>query len=329
MIHGMLVILLGFILDLLIGDPPWLPHPVRLIGLGISKGEKVIRALFPKTPSGQLWGGCLLVLFITGGTGSLAWAVIVLAGFFHPAAAFFVEVIMAYQVLAVNGLKAESMKVYDQLKDGDLVQARYCLSRIVGRDTDKLDEAEVCRAAVETVAENTGDGVIAPLFFMALGGPVLGMVYKAVNTLDSMIGYKNERYLYFGKPAAKLDDLFNYLPARASAWLMIGSAALLSLDYQGACRVYQRDKHNHASPNSAHPEAACAGALGLKLGGESSYFGKPVSKPTIGDHLRSVEVEDIARANRLLYMTAGLGLGGALLLRAAVLWFWGNGGLSG
>lgn len=341
MAAGILAILTGFILDLLWGDPPFLPHPVRLIGRAIAGGERGIRKIMPRTPRYELLGGGVLVLIVVGGTGALAWGIVSLAGRIHPAVQFAVESVMVYQVLAVKDLKEESMAVYRALKEkdikksgaqeagieeNDLSRARALLSRIVGRDTARLDAGGITRAAVETVAENTGDGVIAPLFFMALGGPVLGLAYKAVNTLDSMIGYKNERFLYFGRAAARLDDLTNYLPARAAAWLMIGAARLLALDSQGAKRIYKRDKSNHSSPNSAHTEAACAGALGVRLGGDASYFGKPVHKPTIGDPTREIEAEDIVRANRLLYMTAGLGLAAALIVRAVLIGLWGRGG---
>lgn len=327
MAEGVLVILIGFALDLLWGDPPFLPHPVRWIGRAIAGSEDGIRKILPQTPRGELIGGGMLVLIIVGGTGALAWGTVFLAGLAHPAVKFAVESVMVYQVLAVKDLKKESMAVCRALKEQDLSRARVLLSRIVGRDTAQLDEAGITRAAVETVAENTGDGVIAPLFFLAIGGPVLGLVYKAVNTLDSMVGYKNERYFYFGRAAARLDDLANYLPARAAAWLMIGGSRLAGLDDRGARRIYQRDRGNHSSPNSAHPEAVCAGALGVRLGGDASYFGKPVHKPAIGDPLREIEAGDIVRANRLLYVTAGLGLAAALIVRAGLVWLlWGRGG---
>ena len=219
-----------------------------------------------------------------------------------------VESIMTYQILAVRSLKVESMKVYDALQTGTIEDARRAVSMIVGRDTACLDEAGVTKAAVETVAENTSDGVIAPMIALAVGGPFLGFLYKAVNTMDSMIGYKNDRYLLFGRTAAKLDDVVNYLPARISAYLMIAAAYLAGRDFDGtrAFSVYRRDRRKHASPNSAHTEAVCAGALGVRLAGDASYFGKIVKKPYIGDDVRPVEISDIRRANRLLYVTAFL-----------------------
>ena len=198
------------------------------------------------------------------------------------------------------------MKVYEALKKDDLEGARYAVSMIVGRDTQVLDATGVAKAAVETVAENTSDGVIAPLIYLAIGGPILGFMYKAINTMDSMVGYKNDKYMYFGRCAAKLDDVVNYIPARISALLMIAASFLpgKAYDGKGAWRIWRRDRRKHASPNSAQTEAVCAGSLGVQLAGDASYFGKIVKKPTIGDALRPVEYEDIKRANGLLYRTA-------------------------
>ena len=216
---------------------------------------------------------------------------------------------MCWQILAVKSLRDETMKVYDALESGDLAASRRAVSMIVGRDTDRLDDAAVTRAAVETVAENTSDGVIAPMLYTALGGPILGFAYKAVNTMDSMVGYKNERYLNFGRTAAKLDDVVNYIPARISAALMIAAAYGPGKQFSGkdALRIFKRDRYNHASPNSAQTEAACAGALHLRLAGDASYFGKIVKMPFIGEDLRPVEAEDIVRVNVLLYRSAVIG----------------------
>ena len=224
----------------------------------------------------------------------------------YPKIGMVVEAVMTYQILAARCLQVESGKVWKQLKAGNVEAAREAVSMIVGRDTQNLTEEGVAKAAIETVAENTSDGVIAPMLYMALGGPVLGFLYKAVNTMDSMVGYKNDRYLHFGRAAAKLDDVVNFLPARISALLMIGAAFLSGKSYNGrqAWRIWHRDSRKHASPNSAQTESVCAGALEIQLAGDASYFGKVVKKPYIGDPKRQVEYEDIRRANRLMNRTA-------------------------
>ena len=221
----------------------------------------------------------------------------------HPIIGIVVESILTFYIFATKSLKDESMKVYDRLKTGTLEEARKAVSMIVGRDTTFLDETGVAKAAIETVAENASDGVIAPMFYAAIGGPVLGYFYKAVNTMDSMIGYKNDKYMHFGRVAAKLDDVMNYVPARLSAWLMIIVAFLSGKAYSGkrAYFVYKRDRRKHASPNAAQTEAACAGALGIQLAGDAYYFGKLVKKEYLGDSIRAVEYEDIRRINVLMY----------------------------
>lgn len=301
--HG-IAFLAGFVLDLLFGDPHWLPHPIRLIGRLISFLEK---KLYDETKNLRARGSVLVVLVLLI-TGVVSGGILYFVYRIQPVAGCAVESIMTYQILAVRSLKVESMKVYDALQTGTIEDARRAVSMIVGRDTACLDEAGVTKAAVETVAENTSDGVIAPMIALAVGGPFLGFLYKAVNTMDSMIGYKNDRYLLFGRTAAKLDDVVNYLPARISAYLMIAAAYLAGRDFDGtrAFSVYRRDRRKHASPNSAHTEAVCAGALGVRLAGDASYFGKIVKKPYIGDDVRPVESSDIRRANRLLYVTAFL-----------------------
>lgn len=297
----------GFILDLIFGDPRWLYHPVCLIGNAIAFLEKRIRKIFPKTEKGELLGGTLEVLLIC----LFSWGVpfLILYGLHHVCvpAAFLLETFWCYQLLATKSLKTESMKVYEALKKGSLEDARYAVSMIVGRDTKELSETGVTKAAVETIAENTSDGIIAPMLYMVLGGVPLMFLYKGINTMDSMLGYKNEKYLYFGRPAAKLDDVVNYIPARISGWLMALSSVFAGLDVKNAVKIYKRDRRNHASPNSAQTEAAMAGALRVQLAGNAYYFGKLYEKPTIGDDLRSVEAEDIKRANRLLYATAWSG----------------------
>lgn len=293
----------GFLLDLLFGDPYWLPHPIRLIGNLIGGLEKRWNYGEKRRRKGKML--VFVVCFLTGGATLFLLTVFYLI---HPVAGCVAESIMSYQILAAKCLKKESMKVYDRLKNGTLEEARNAVSMIVGRDTANLDESGVVKAAVETVAENTSDGVIAPMLYLALGGPVLGFLYKAVNTMDSMVGYKNERYLDFGRVAAKLDDVVNYIPARLSALLMVLAACVSGRDFHGkeGWRIYKRDRKNHASPNSAQTEAVCAGALGIQLAGDASYFGKIVKKPYIGDPVRPVETEDIKRTNVLMYHTAFL-----------------------
>ena len=298
----------GFVLDLLIGDPHWLYHPVRLIGLGISGGEKLLRALFPKTKTGELIGGAVLAVCIPALSFAVPFLLLWLAGLVSPWLRFALGAIFCYQIFAARSLRDESMRVGRALEKDGLPEARRYLSWIVGRDTERLDEAGVVKAAVETVAENTSDGVIAPLFYMMIGGPALGFLYKGVNPLDSMVGYKNDKYRYFGRVSARLDDVFNFIPAILSAWLMIAASALLGFDAKNAARIYRRDRKKHASPNSARTESVCAGALRVQLAGNAWYFGKLVEKPTIGDPLRPVERADIRRANRLMYGTTVLAL---------------------
>lgn len=299
----MYALIIGFLLDLVFGDPQWLYHPIRLIGHLIQWTEKKLRPL-ATTPKKEVWCGALLVVVVLVVSTAIP-AVIVFAVYqIHVGAGLAVESILCYQMLAMKCLKTESMKVYDALMEADLEKARFCVSMIVGRDTSVLNEMGITKAAIETVAENTSDGVIAPLVFMALGGPVCGVFYKTVNTMDSMIGYKNERYLHFGRVAAKLDDVLNYIPARIAGLLMVFASYFAGYDGKNACKIYLRDRKKHASPNSAHTEAACAGALRIQLAGNAVYFGKVYEKPTIGDPIRSVETEDIKRANRLLYCTS-------------------------
>ena len=311
-------LLTGYILDLLFGDPRQIYHPIRIIGNLISVLEKGIRKVFPKTPGGELAGGVVLVLLTVGISTVVPAVLLAIAVWIHPAVYWALASFWSWQILATKSLKTESMKVYAPLKAGDLPAARYAVSMIVGRDTERLSEEGVAKAAVETVAENTSDGIVAPLIFLAIGGPALGFLYKSVNTMDSMVGYKNDKYLYFGRAAARLDDLLNFFPARISAWLMIAAAAVLGMDGKNAKRIYLRDRHNHASPNSAQTEAVMAGALRVQLAGDAWYFGKRYEKPTIGDPFRSVEPEDIVRANRLMYLTSFFALAVFGILRAAV-----------
>lgn len=311
----------GFALDAVLGDPQGWPHPVRLIGKQIEFEEGLVRKhVLPEIDAKpDAWPlsreqterlcGAAIVFDVATLVPFATWGLLKLCYRFCPLAGLAAESLICYQLNAARSLRDESMAVYDRLEEGDLPAARQAVGRIVGRDTDYLDEEGVARAAVETIAENASDGVVAPLLFMGLGGAPAAMVYKAVNTLDSMIGYKNERYLNMGRAAAKLDDAFNYVPARVSGALMCAAAGLVGFDAKRAWATFKRDRLNHASPNSAHTEAACAGALGVQLGGGNSYFGEYVEKPTIGDATRAIEAEDIVRANRLMYATAALALG--------------------
>ena len=299
--HGIIVLVGGFLLDCLLGDPhnPW--HPICLIGNLISLLEKKIRRLFPRSHSGERTGGILLVILVLVISTAIPTLILMAAKRVHPYLALVLEMVMCYQLLAARSLRDESMKVYQALHQQDVEGARKAVSMIVGRDTERLDAAGIAKAAVETVAENASDGVIAPMIFIAIGGAPLGFFYKAVNTMDSMVGYKNEKYLYFGRAAAKLDDVMNYVPSRASGLLMVAAASFTGGDAKGAWRIFCRDRRNHASPNSAQTEAACAGALGLQLAGDAWYFGELYHKPTIGDAVRKIEDTDIIRANCLMY----------------------------
>jgi adenosylcobinamide-phosphate synthase len=291
-------------MDLLIGDPHWMYHPVRLIGKLITFLELLLRKIFPKTKDGEQKAGFVLVVLVCGISVFTVWGLIKLAYDLNFWCGFLLEVIMCYQLFAVRSLKDESMKVYKELVKSDLEASRKAVSMIVGRDTQSLTVEGVTKAAVETIAENTSDGTLAPMLYMFIGGPVLGWFYKAVNTMDSMVGYKNEKYIHFGLYAAKFDDVMNYIPARLCGLLMIFASYILKMDWKNAKKIFLRDRFNHASPNSAQTEAVMAGALRIQLAGDAWYFGKRYEKPTIGDALRPVEIEDIPRANRLLYATA-------------------------
>lgn len=305
--YHILAFALGFILDFFLGDPHWLPHPIRLIGSFITKLEKKLNGenLDNKI---KLRNGKILVSLVITATLLVSCFVLVTSYLISPYIGLTIEAIMTYQILAAKCLKVESMKVYTSLVTEGLESGRKAVSMIVGRDTAMLDEKGVTKAAVETVAENTSDGVIAPMIYTAIGGPVFGFIYKAINTMDSMVGYKNDEFLYFGRAAAKLDDAVNFIPSRISAYLMIFSAYLSGKQFDGynAHRIFKRDRFNHASPNSAQTESVCAGALGIQLAGDAVYFGKLVKKPFIGDPIREVEYEDIKRANRLMYATTVL-----------------------
>ena len=301
-------ILFGFLMDLVLGDPRSIPHPVVLIGKLITFLEKNLRRLFPKTVRGENLAGALLWLCVVSVSTAVPSVVLYLAYQIHPLAFVLLESIMCWQILATKSLKDESMKVYHALKRGDLEQSRYAVSMIVGRDVSRLDEAGVARAAVETVAENTSDGIVAPLLFLAIGGAPAGFFYKAVNTMDSMLGYVEEPYKNIGLVPAKMDDVMNFIPARISAILMLLAGALLRLNVKNGWKIFLRDRFNHASPNSAQTESVCAGLLGLRLAGDAWYHGVLHKKKFIGDPLREITAEDIPLSCRLLYVSAGLTL---------------------
>ena len=306
----------GFVLDALFGDPAWLPHPVVYMGKAISKLEKCLRPRLPKTPQGELLGGAIVAFCLPVGTFLLTGLVCWGAARLHPLLGLAVQMFWCGQALAARGLVQESTNVYKELKKPDLPGARKAVSRIVGRDTAELTAEGVTKAAVETVAENASDGVIAPLLYMLIGGAPLALTYKAINTMDSMLGYKNEKYLYFGRVPAKLDDAANYLPSRLAALLWVAAAAFTHNDAKGAWRIWRRDRRRHASPNSAQTESACAGALGVQLAGPAYYFGQYYPKLTIGDALRPIEPEDILRANRMMYVASSFALAWGCALRA-------------
>lgn len=314
-------IVLGFLLDLWLADPAWMPHPVVIMGKCITGLEKFLRARFPATPEGERAAGRVLAVVLPVGTLLLTVAVCVVAKRLHPLLGLAVQTIWCWQALAVKGLAVESRRVYGCLAAEDLPGARKAVARIVGRDTQNLTEEGVTKAAIETVAENFSDGVIAPLVYMLIGGAPLALCYKAINTMDSMVGYKNQRYLHFGRAAARLDDAANFLPSRLAALFWILAAALTGQDGKNAWRIWRRDRRNHASPNSAQTESACAGALGVQLAGPAYYFGEYYDKPTIGDARRAVEPQDILRANRMLFAGAFAALLVGVLLRGSILFF--------
>lgn len=311
-------ILLGFILDTIIGDPYKLPHPIRWIGSFISILEKLCRKIAKSNTMLMILGAILvfIVVFVSGG---ITLLVLKLASF-NKYAYLIVSSVICYYMLAGKSLKTESIKVYKAFENNDTEGARKAVSMIVGRDTQSLTKEGIIKAAVETVAENSSDGVVAPLIYMLIFGPVGGVVYKAVNTMDSMIGYVEEKYFYIGKFAAKLDDVLNYIPARISGILVIISAFILRYDYKNAFMIFKRDRRKHASPNSAQTESAMAGALGVQLAGDATYFGVVHKKPYIGDKKREIENEDIKRANDIMYTMTIICLVVGLVIRSVVMW---------
>ncbi len=307
-------ILIAILLDQLLGDPRWLPHPVRIIGAVCTGCERLTRAVLP-----PLAAGITSVLLILALTGATTWGMIAGANLLHPWLGTAVSILVLYTTIAARDLVRHSTAVHAALRDGDLPEARKRVGMIVGRDTANLDQAGVARAAVESVAESMVDGVTAPLFFALLGGPVGAMLYKAINTMDSMFGYKNAQYRKFGWAAARLDDLANFIPARLTSLMIPAASFPLRLAPKRSLLTLLRDRFAHASPNSGHTEAAVAGALGVQLGGPSSYFGTVVEKPAIGDATRPLEPRDILRANRLMLLSSALTLLACLALRRHIL----------
>ena len=309
-----LPLICGFLLDCIIGDPYDIPHPIKLIGRLISGLEKFVRKHMKDLRKGGAFLAAAVVMLSTIVPASMlyiCYKVNIVLG-------IAVESVLCCYMLAARCLCNESMKVCRAAEKGDTEEARRAVSMIVGRDTAVLDRDGVIRAAVETVAENTSDGVTAPLFYMGIGGAVGGFFYKSVNTMDSMIGYRNEKYIDIGRYAAKLDDVLNYIPSRLTALLMAAVSPVLHLDARNALRIWKRDRRKHASPNSAQTESACAGALHIRLAGDAWYFGELHKKPYIGDDDRSIEPDDIRRSNRLMYASSLLMLIISVFLRCLI-----------
>ncbi len=305
---------LGFLIDLILGDPAWMPHPIVFIGKLISGTEKILRRLFPASPRGEMAGGFFLTLLVIGISTAVPLLILLGLGFISPWLRFAAEIIWCWQIFAARSLKEAALRVYREIKAENLPGARKYLSWIVGRDTGDLDFPHIIRAVVETVAENASDGEIAPMMYLMIFGVPGGFFYKAGNTLDSMVGYKNEKYLYFGRVSARFDDVLNWIPARLTGLLFCLGAAATGLDARGAWRIFRRDRMHHSSPNAGNPESACAGALGVQLLGPAYYFGEFYDKPTVGDDDRPVEPEDIIKVNRLMMAASVL----SLVLMAAV-----------
>lgn len=315
------VVLLGFLIDLILGDPVWMPHPIVYIGKFISILEKLLRRIFPKTERGEFVAGALLTVLVIGITSLLAYCILFCCNYVNPWVKYTVEVFWCWQIFATKSLGKAAKQVGDEIKNDDIEGARKYLSYIVGRDTQELDFKQIIKAVCETVAENTSDGIVAPMFYMIIGGIPLGFFYKAGNTLDSMVGYKNEKYINFGKASAIFDDVLNFIPARITGFIMCLSAYICGLDGKNAFKIFFRDRKNHVSPNAGNPESACAGALGVQLLGDASYFGEVYKKKTVGDSFREVEDSDIDKTNRLMYVTAILSLIAMLGIRTLIFIF--------
>ena len=292
---------IAYVLDLIFGDPQNVVHPVQVIGKIISAGEKVLLRKKYK-----FLAGAVLNIF----TVSITYTSMYLISKSVKISVFFmiIEIYLMYTIFSINSLAREGNRVYRIMKEGDIEKARKDLSYLVSRDTETMDEKMIIRSTMETISENTVDGIVAPMFYMFLGGMPLAMAYKAINTLDSMVGYKNEKYMDFGKFSAKVDDAVNFIPARITGILIVLASMILGYDYKNSLKIFLRDRKNHSSPNSAHSEASVAGALGVQFGGKVSYFGKEINKPTIGDKIKDFELEDIRKNIRIMYVTSFLSL---------------------
>ena len=292
---------IAYVLDLIFGDPQNVVHPVQVIGKIISTGEKILLRKKYK-----FLAGAVLNIF----TVSITYTLMYLISKSVKISVFFmiIEIYLMYTIFSINSLAREGNRVYRILKEGDIEKARKDLSYLVSRDTEMMDEKMIIRSTMETISENTVDGIVAPMFYMFLGGMPLAMTYKAINTLDSMVGYKNEKYMDFGKFSAKVDDAANFIPARITGILIVFASMILGYDYKNSLKIFLRDRKNHSSPNSAHSEASVAGALGVQFGGKVSYFGKEIDKPTIGDKTKEFELEDIRKNIRIMYVTSFLSL---------------------
>ena len=314
-------VLCGFLLDCLLGDPEKMPHPVIWMGKAISRLEKWLRRHLPQTPKGERTGGRILAFALPVGTlvisGGLCW----LFWWIHPLLGLALQILWCWQALAMRCLAKESRNVYRSLKTEGLEAGRNAVARIVGRDTAQLSEQGVIKATVETVAENFSDGVLAPLLYMLIGGAPLALTYKAINTMDSMVGYKNDKYLHFGRAAAKLDDVANYIPSRIAALLWIVASPLAGGSLKNSWKIWRRDRRNHASPNSAQTESACAGSLGIQLAGPASYFARRLERPYSGGATREIETEDILRTNWIMIAASVVAVILGLFIHTAIV-FW-------
>lgn len=311
---NILALVTAFFMDWIVGDPYWFPHPVRFIG----KYIKFYEGLFYNKDGNQRVRGLFLVITLILITGSLTYGFMFTANLIHPIVGFIVKVCIMWTCLAHKCLGQEAKKVYMHLKGNNLVGARRQVGYLVARQTENLTEEQVSQAVIETVVENTSDGIIAPMFYMVIGGPALGMIYKAINTMDSMVGYKNDKYLDYGRCGARLDDIANYIPARITGLLMVIAAYLAGLDGKASFNILRRDRNNHSSPNAGYPEAATAGALSIQLGGGHVYFGKLVEKPTIGDDIKPIRKEHIRGSRVLMTLSSLLFLGSVLILNIAL-----------
>lgn len=303
-----IVLFFSFIFDYFFGDLPNPYHPICLIGNLIYSLEVILRRILPKNKYAEFFGGVVLFIVVTFDSFAVPFFILLIMFKINPIFYWIFQVLLCSQAIAPKSLKLSVVKVYRSLLKNDMISAREHLSYIVGRDTQDLKEPEIIKAAIETTAENTSDGIVAPMFFILIGGAPLAYFYKAVNTLDSMVGYKNEENLYFGKFSARMDDIFNFMPSRLTAILMLLASFLLKLDYKNAFRVFIKSRNEHESPNAGQIESVAAGALQVQLGGDCYYFSKLHKKPVIGDNLRNINKQDIISAVRLMYTTAVLAL---------------------